>query len=112
MYPNLLRSTSELVLHKRWNLEGPRLMYIVFKTCDNPIRYKTAGKSDNKALLVKKGQLRIFTARCLFIIVCHLQTCALEPTLDIETLVGLTAIQNTLVAPYFFCHVIQRLYDS
>lgn len=40
---------------------------------------------------------------------CHFQTCRLEATLDIESLILLTAIQNTLVAADLLCHEVERL---
>ena len=32
------------------------------------------------------------------VVVSHLQACPLEPTLDVEALVGLAALENALVA--------------
>ncbi len=40
---------------------------------------------------------------------CHLQTSPLKPTLDVEPLIRLTAIQNRLVAPDFLGHKVQCL---
>ena len=39
----------------------------------------------------------------------HFEASSLETTLEIETLVGLTAIKNTLVAADLFSHKIQSL---
>ncbi len=41
----------------------------------------------------------------------HLQSRPPESTLDVEPLVGLTTIQDTLVAPDLHCHVVERLYQ-
>jgi hypothetical protein len=41
----------------------------------------------------------------------HLQTSPLEPTLDIEPLVRLAAVQDGLVTPDLLSHEIQRLND-
>lgn len=35
----------------------------------------------------------------LFVVMCHLQACSLEATLDIEAFIGLAAVQNALVTP-------------
>lgn len=45
------------------------------------------------------------------VVVRHLQTSPLEPTLDIEPLVRLAAIQDGLVTPDLLSYEIQRLYD-
>jgi hypothetical protein len=42
----------------------------------------------------------------------HLQTRSLEPALDVETLVGLRAVQNSLVAANVLGHVVQGLDDA
>lgn len=43
---------------------------------------------------------------------CHLQSCSLESALDIETLVGLTTVQNGLVASDLVGDVVQSLDDA
>lgn len=43
------------------------------------------------------------------IVVCHFQTSSLEATLDIETLIGLTAIKDTLVTAHILSNIIQSL---
>ena len=45
------------------------------------------------------------------VVVRHLQTSPLEPTLDVEPLVRLAAIQDGLVTPDLLSHEIQRLND-
>lgn len=40
---------------------------------------------------------------------CHLQPCPLKPTLDIEPLIRLTAIQNRLITPNLLSYKVQRL---
>lgn len=54
----------------------------------------------------------LIRTRSLFIVVCHLQSCPLEPALDIKSFIGLAAIQNALVASDFFRNIIQCLYYS
>ena len=41
----------------------------------------------------------------------HLQTCPLEATLDIEALVRLRAVKNSLVATHILRNKVQRLND-
>lgn len=43
---------------------------------------------------------------------CHLKTRPLEPTLDIEALVGFGAVQNGFVAANVLRHVVQGLDDA
>lgn len=45
------------------------------------------------------------------IIVCHLKPSPLVATFDIETLIRFRTIEDSLVAPNLFRHIIQRLYD-
>ena len=47
----------------------------------------------------------------LLIVVRHLQTCPLETTLDIEALVRLRAVKNSLVATHILRNKVQRLND-
>ena len=45
----------------------------------------------------------------LFVVMRHLQSCSFEATLNVETLICLAAIQNTLVAANLLCNEIKRL---
>lgn len=47
-----------------------------------------------------------------FVIVGHLQACSLEAALDVESLVGLAAVENRLVAADFFGDKVKRLDQS
>lgn len=40
---------------------------------------------------------------------CHLDTRSFEPTLDVESLIDLTAIQDSLITPDVFRNVVQCL---
>jgi hypothetical protein len=47
----------------------------------------------------------------MIIIMCHLQPCPLEATLDIEPLVRFATVQNALVTAHFFGDEFERLDD-
>ena len=47
----------------------------------------------------------------LLVVMRHLQSCSFKATFDIEPLIGLTAVQNTLIAANLLCNEIERLDD-
>ena len=49
--------------------------------------------------------------RCGTIIVCHLKPSPLVATFDIETLIRFRTVQDSLVAPDLFRHMIQCFYN-
>lgn len=46
------------------------------------------------------------------IVMCHFQSCPLESTLDVETFVGLTTVQDGLVTSDLVGDVVQGLNDA
>lgn len=62
--------------------------------------------------MAKCGSDRLEVTHLFFVVVGHLQASPLEAALYVETLVGLAAVENGLVAADFLSNIVKRLDQS
>lgn len=82
----------------------------MFGACRGREVEKGSGECRDKQKQQSRGLLR-FTLISL-VVMCHLQTSPSEAALDVESLVGVAAVENALVTADLFGDIVERLDES
>lgn len=84
---------------------NPRIIYPFHKILSRPISDSLLYSQSTPFL----GFLRHVLTRATIVVMCHLQSCSLVSALNIESFVGLTTVENALVATNFLRDEIEGL---